>query len=163
MTQSLPLNVHATALVIGTRGLLLTGPSGSGKSSLALSLLQQAASFRAAATLISDDQVFVERQDDHVVAVRPPSIAGLIEVRGSGIVRLRSVERAPLHLAIRVLANTEEERLPPEGEVLDLGSAGSLPMVRMRHNHPAPLIVLAALRPDFCQESPFSDLSVLDF
>lgn len=163
MKENSPFNVHATALVIGTRGLLLTGPSGSGKSSLALALLQQTASFGASGTLISDDQVLVERQGDRMMAIRPEAIAGLLEIRGSGIVRLRSIEKAPLHLAIRVLSGSDEERLPPEGEVLDLGPAGALPMVRMRHDHPAPLIVLAALRPDFCQESPFQQFGLLDF
>jgi len=156
-------NLHATAIVIGTRGLLLTGPSGSGKTSLALSLLQHAASLNAYAALISDDQVLIERHADEIHAVRPPSIAGLIEVRGTGIGRLRSIDRAPLHLAIRVLADRVEERLPPGDEVVDLGVRGSLPMMRLRHDHPAPLIVLAAVRPEFCHESPFRELSLLDF
>lgn len=162
MTNRTPFNLHGTALVIGTRGLLLTGPSGSGKSTLALSLLQQAASIRAFAALVSDDQVLIERQAGQIIAVCPQSIAGLIEIRGSGIGRLRSIERAPLHLAIRVVTDTEE-RLPPENEVFDMGEAGALPLVRLRHDHPAPLMVLAALRPDFCQESPFRELGMLDF
>lgn len=162
MTNKTPFNVHGTALVIGNRGLLLTGPSGSGKSTLALCLLQQAVSLRASAALVSDDQVLIERQEERIIAVSPQSIAGLIEIRGSGIGRLRSIERAPLHLAIRVM-NEAEERLPPENEVFDMGAAGSLPLVRLRHDHPAPLMVLAALRPDFCQESPFRELGMLDF
>ncbi|WP_137133622.1 HPr kinase/phosphorylase [Rhizobium sp. FKY42] len=163
MTAGDSFNLHATAIVIGTRGLLLTGPSGSGKTSLALSLLQHAASLKAYAAFISDDQVFIERHADEIHAICPPSITGLIEVRGTGIGRLRSIERAPLHLAIQVLADHVEERLPPEDEVLDLGVCGSLPVMRLRHDHPAPLIVLAAVRPEFCQESPFRELSLLDF
>ena len=163
MTASKAINVHGTAIVIGTRGLLLVGPSGSGKTSLALSILQQAASFKVKSGLISDDQVLIEKQSDQIVAIRPPSIAGLVEIRGSGIGRLPSMERSPLHLAIQVSPGRVEQRLPADDEVLDLGEKGSLPLVRVRHDHPAPLIVLASLRPEFCQESPFRELSMLDF
>lgn len=151
-------NVHATAIVLGSRGILITGPSGSGKSSLAFTLLAQARNQGAYAALIADDQVLLSRQQDNIIARRPASIAGLIEIRGSGIVKVASIEEAPLHLAVKVIALSTAERLPQEDETLDLGVAGCMPLVRIADSCRTPLAVLAALRPDFCHESPFKGL-----
>lgn len=108
MTESLLL--HATAVAIATelgpRAVLLRGPSGSGKSDLGLRLID------AGAQLVADDQSELVRVGDRVV-VRPPSaIAGLIEVRGIGILRLDPLMQAPLALIADLAVTEAIDRLP---------------------------------------------------
>jgi serine kinase of HPr protein (carbohydrate metabolism regulator) len=94
------INVHATGLVVGGLGLLLRGPSGAGKSLLALELLQWQGSGGRAALLVGDDRIDLERAGPGVLMHTPRSIAGLIELRGLGIVRRPFVETAPVHLVV---------------------------------------------------------------
>ncbi|MDO1584700.1 HPr kinase/phosphorylase [Rhizobium oryzicola] len=152
--MSSEVNLHATAIVIGTRGLLITGPSGSGKSTLAFNCLAMAKRSGAFAALVADDQVFVSIDNERVLARRPPAIAGMIELRGCGIGRFESVERAVMHLAIR-MQESDCERLPPEHETFSLPCGGSLPLIRMRADFIDPLAAIAALRPELCAERPF--------
>lgn len=98
--------VHGTCVAIEGRGVLLRGPSGRGKSDLALRLID------GGALLVADDQTRLERDGDILVAHPPPAIAGLLEVRGLGLVRLPYLERAPLDLVIDLVAPSEVERLP---------------------------------------------------
>jgi HPr kinase/phosphorylase len=104
------LLIHATAVAIltvaGPRAVLLRGPSGSGKSDLALRLID------AGAQLIADDQSELHRRDGLVVVRAPPAIAGLIEVRGIGIVRVEPLAEAPLGLIADLLPPEMIERLP---------------------------------------------------
>ncbi len=96
-----PANVHGTAIVIGETGLLFVGPSGAGKSAVALHCIMEARWRGLFSALVSDDQVLVTEADGELVARAPASIAGLLEVRGAGIVRMATVETAVLHRAIR--------------------------------------------------------------
>lgn len=162
MTQA-PVNLHATAVVLGKRGILITGPSGSGKSSLAFTLMAETIRQGSFAALVSDDQVFIRRHSNCIIAKRPASIAGLIEIRGSGIVKVPSVEESELHLAVRVVSIESTERLPPQNESLDLPPFGALPLVRIAAGCRTPLAVLSALWPEFCREEPFRGLLSLDF
>ena len=82
LPPTLPPTLHATAIAIGSRAVLLVGPSGSGKSDLALRLIDRGA------VLIADDRVVVTRVGDRLLAAPPPTIAGRLEVRGVGIVDL---------------------------------------------------------------------------
>ncbi|MBT9372779.1 HPr kinase/phosphorylase [Rhizobium sp. CSW-27] len=149
-------NIHATAIAVGTRGLLFVGPSGCGKSMLALACLAAARRAGAFAALVADDQVFIRRAGNRLIAERPASIAGLIEIRGSGIAEVASIAKASLDLAIRPLAGNEAERLPPEDEMLALGEAMALPLLRLLRSTTEPLAAIAALRPDFQGERPFT-------
>jgi serine kinase of HPr protein (carbohydrate metabolism regulator) len=79
-----PRNLHATAVLIGDRGILVMGPSGAGKTTLALALLDHFAGVGQFARLISDDQVFLSAKGARVVCRAPASIAGLAEVHGIG-------------------------------------------------------------------------------
>ncbi|HET7411600.1 MAG TPA: serine/threonine protein kinase [Pararhizobium sp.] len=146
--QEPPDNVHATAIVVGTSGLLFTGPPGSGKSARAFACLDEAAARGLFATLVADDQVFVSVHGGAIVAAAPPPIAGLVELRGSGIVRVRHLSRAVMHLAVLVGGAGGGPRLPEPGERLPVGKAGSLPMVRLPGSG-AGLAALAALCPQF--------------
>lgn len=125
-------NLHATAIVVGETGIAFVGPSGSGKSSLAFAFLSEAQYAGQYSALIADDQIFVSKQDDTIIAERPAAIAGLIELRGSGIVKIESVEKAALHYAVMVLApDGIRERLPPENEIFPLPCGGHLPLIRI--------------------------------
>lgn len=120
--------LHASCVAVEGRGLLILGPSGSGKSSLALRLIS------LGAALVSDDVTRVARRDDALVASCPnPALQGLIEARGLGILRAPSVESAAVTLAID-MAQVESERLPPHRTVTILGSPVSL-VLHLQNDH----------------------------
>ena len=96
--------LQASAVAIAGRALLITGKPGSGKSSLALALIDRGAS------LIGDDGVSLSlREDGSLLASPPPNIAGMLELRGVGIVTLETAE-APVALLLDLDASPE--RLP---------------------------------------------------
>lgn len=101
-----PLVLQASAVAIGGRALLVAGPPGSGKSSLALALIDRGAG------LIGDDAVTLERAGHSLIASPPPNIAGLIEVSGVGLLRLATAASAPVALLLD-LGGPQGERLPP--------------------------------------------------
>jgi serine kinase of HPr protein (carbohydrate metabolism regulator) len=149
------INIHATAIVIGKRGLIFTGPSGSGKSMLAFTCLAAAKRQGVFAALVADDQVFISRRGERLVAHRPEATAGLIELRGSGIARIESVAEAELDLAIKVISLPQDDRLPPENERFPIDGLGELPLIRIWSGMPDPLAVISALVPAFHGEMPF--------
>ena len=106
--------VHGTAVALDGRAVVIRGPSGSGKSDLALRTLSISIPLVATAlpVLVADDQVFVER-DGSSLRVRPPdNLRGLIEVRGIGIVTVPSVATSELALIADIVSPGEIERLP---------------------------------------------------
>jgi HPr kinase/phosphorylase len=100
------LLVHATAVAIDGKAVLLRGPPGAGKSDLGLRLID------AGARLISDDQSELRRSGGRVLVRAPAAIRGLIEVRGIGIVRLPALAGVPLALIADLVAPDRVERLP---------------------------------------------------
>ena len=98
--------VHASAVVMGGRGLLVTGPSGSGKSALCLSLMGRGA------VLVADDRVRLWRDGDRLMADAPASLVGLIEARVVGILRADAAGPSPIDLIVD-LGLVEDQRLPP--------------------------------------------------
>ncbi|AYD03140.1 HPr kinase/phosphorylase [Neorhizobium sp. NCHU2750] len=142
-------NIHATAIVVDGRGLLFIGPSGIGKSMAALSCLAIARRHNVAAALVADDQVLVDGRDGRIFASCPAAIAGLMEIRGSGIVHMEHVETAPLDLAIKVVSLADTERLPPEDERFQLAGIGVLPMIRLANTATDPLAVIGAMMPSW--------------
>ena len=101
-----PVLVHATAIAIDGRAVLLRGPSGAGKSDLALRLID------GGARLVADDQVELRRAGERVVVTAPAAIAGLIEVRGLGILRVEAVAEATLALLVDLVPSAEVDRFP---------------------------------------------------
>jgi HPr kinase/phosphorylase len=115
------LLLHATAVAIDGRALLLRGASGSGKSDLALRLID------AGARLVADDQSELYRQGDRVIVRAPAPIAGLLEVRGIGILRLDALSEAPVALIVDLVPAENLERLPARQTETILGLA--LPLI----------------------------------
>lgn len=137
-------NIHATAIIIGKTGLLFLGPSGSGKSSLAFSCLAAAKPLGLAAALIADDRVLIASHDGSITAECPPSIAGLMEIRYTGIVRLPYISKAEIQYAIRPVDPVTAERLPPEDEQIDVTGSIRLPLIRLSATSANPLAIIMA-------------------
>jgi serine kinase of HPr protein (carbohydrate metabolism regulator) len=111
-------DIHATCVAFGDTGVLLRGPSGSGKSDLALRLID------GGARLVADDRVCLACRDGRVFARSPAPLRGLIEVRGLGIVRLgddRVMDTVPVALVCDLVAEAEVERLPEPTHAVVLG------------------------------------------
>ncbi len=98
--------VHASTVAMDGRAVVILGPSGSGKSDLALRLLDRGF------TLVSDDQTVVKKDGERLVASAPPNIAGKLEIRGIGIVDMETVTNIPVALLVEL--TSEIQRLPDE-------------------------------------------------
>ncbi|MBH5323071.1 HPr kinase/phosphatase C-terminal domain-containing protein [Erythrobacter sp. JGD-13] len=118
------------------RGMLITGEPGSGKSSLALALLDRGAE------LVGDDGVALAEQDGQIVASPPPITEGLIEIRNVGLLEVPTTS-APISIIINL--NPDAERMPlGANEALLLGHP--VPQVDLYPDTPAlPLRAEAAL------------------
>ena len=128
--------LHASAVALGGRGLLITGRSGSGKSSLALDLISRGA------TLVSDDRTIATPRPGGLLWLSAPAtIAGRIEARGVGILALTAAE-APARLVV-ALDDTETSRLPEARETVIAGIA--LPLLRAVESAAFPAMLLACL------------------
>ncbi|WP_170333848.1 HPr kinase/phosphorylase [Ruegeria arenilitoris] len=97
--------VHATCVAVEGRAVLILGDSGAGKSGLALELMA------LGADLVADDRVDLRMQRDQLIADAIPSIRGLIEARGIGLLRVKPCGPAPVHYVVD-LGQIEERRLP---------------------------------------------------
>ncbi len=98
--------IHATCIAIGRHGVLLRGPSASGKSDLALRLID------AGAKLIADDQVNLIVSSKGLRASAPKILKGLLEVRNIGVLQLPSIEDAFVSLVCELVRPEQIERMP---------------------------------------------------
>jgi len=98
--------IHATSVLVDGIAVLIRGASGSGKSDLALRLIDGGAS------LIADDQTLLETREGRLWASAPPSIAGKLEVRGLGIVAMPTAPPAAVGLVVDLVPADRIERLP---------------------------------------------------
>jgi hypothetical protein len=112
---------QASCVAIRGRGVLIEGETGSGKSSLALALIDRGA------TLVGDDGVLLEAREGRLWAAPPPAIAGLLEIRNVGLATFPA-SPAPLALVLRLDPGAPRHIEAPERTAL----AGlDLPMVRL--------------------------------
>jgi serine kinase of HPr protein (carbohydrate metabolism regulator) len=98
--------LQSSTVALDGRAVLISGPSGSGKSDLALRLIDRGF------VLVSDDQTIVKKDGDRLVATAPPTISGKLEVRGIGIVDMERAETAPIALIVEL--TSEIQRLPDD-------------------------------------------------
>lgn len=104
---SFETNIHATTVDIDGFGVLILGPSGTGKSDLALRLIQN-----KNAVLVADDQTLVKNENSKLIATTPKSIEGLIEIRGIGIVKMPFKPQTEIKLCVSSASKEDIERLP---------------------------------------------------
>ena len=124
--------IHGTCVALGPHAALIRGPSGSGKSDLALRFLALAAEAGLEPLLVADDQVWIERQKDgSLAASAPPTLAGKIEVRGLGIVEVPHREAARIALAVDLVLPQEVPRMPPNPLDRITLAGVTLPVVRL--------------------------------
>ena len=137
-------SIHASAVRVGDRAVLVRGPSGSGKSRLAFDLvLAGRAGLIAPAMLVGDDRVHVWPQAGELIVRPAPALAGLIEIRGLGIRRCEFAAEAPIGLVVDLNA-ADAERLPPP-DALQVSISGILiPRIPVKQGFsPIPLVIAA--------------------
>lgn len=130
-------NIHASCVAAGSRGILLLGPSGRGKSDLALRLIDRGA------RLVADDRCDVWFDRGRLWCRPPDELAGKMEVRGLGIVEQPWTAPVPLALAVRLAERYE--RMPPANQV-EMIAGNPVPAVTLSaFEASAPVKVLLAL------------------
>ena len=139
----MPATVHASAVLVGARAVLIRGPSGAGKSRLALELIEAARAGRLRfARLIGDDRVHLESAGGRLLVRPAQQLAGLIELRGVGIVRFDYEPCAVVGLVVDLNA-ADAERLPEQQTIAIEGNL--LPRLAVATGAAALPVVLALI------------------
>ena len=92
-------NIHASCVCFKNKGILILGDSGQGKSDLSLRLIME-----RGAELVADDRVDLKNESGSIVASAPASLAGLLEVRGLGLVKLPFKKEAKIQLIVKLVS-----------------------------------------------------------
>ena len=100
------VNIHASCVCIKNKGILFLGDSGSGKSDISLRLI---ADYKA--TLIGDDRIDIIAKGNNIIASAPKNLSGLLEVRGIGIIKVKTKKKNKIDLAV-FLTQDKIERMP---------------------------------------------------
>ncbi|HWG04096.1 MAG TPA: HPr kinase/phosphatase C-terminal domain-containing protein [Beijerinckiaceae bacterium] len=128
---SAPSAIHATAVAVGESGILIRGASGAGKSRLALAVIDEAHRRGLFARLIGDDRVTLTFSGGRLLAHAHPSIAGLIEERGAGILAVAH-EASAVVRAVVDLADERSERSPRLPDAAEKSAdIGGVPLPRL--------------------------------
>ena len=142
-------SVHASAVLVGNRAVLIRGPSGAGKSRLAFDLILAGRSGQIPkAILIGDDRVHLDASRGQLVIRPARDLAGLIEIRGLGIRRCDFAEEAIVGLVVDLCAG-DAERLPPREALLTRLCGVEVPRIPVGAGYaPLPLVVAALTTTD---------------
>ena len=145
MTKAAEASIHASAVLVGNRAVLIRGPSGSGKSHLAFDLILAGRSGQIApATLIGDDRLHLRVSAGQLIVRPAPALAGLIEIRGLGIRRCDFAKEAVVGLVVNLDAG-DAARLPTPDALQTLISGIELPRIPVGRGFAALPLVIAAL------------------
>ncbi|TAI62172.1 HPr kinase/phosphatase C-terminal domain-containing protein [Bradyrhizobium sp. Leo170] len=138
-------SVHASAVLVGERAVLIRGPSGSGKSRLAFDLILAGRSGQLPpAILVGDDRVYLDTAGKELL-IRPlAELAGLIEIRGLGIRRVEYTHEAIVGLVVDLAAGDAERLPPPEALRTEINGV-FLPRIPVGIGFSPLLLVVAAL------------------
>jgi serine kinase of HPr protein (carbohydrate metabolism regulator) len=139
--------LHASCVVVGEAGVLIRGPSGSGKSALAHDLILEAERRGRFARLVGDDRVGLANRNGRLVATAVPAIAGQLEARGFGVLTLPYESSAVVRLVVDCLAEAgprfpgpEDGTLTVEGvrvpRIGALSQAGAARIILLRLDNP---------------------------
>ncbi len=144
MTVAWPASVHASAVRVGNRAVLIRGPSGAGKSHLAFDLILAGRTGQIApAVLVGDDRVYLDASEGRLVARPARELAGLIEIRGLGIRRCDFTQEAIVGLVVDLSA-ADAERLPPPEALTICISGIKVPRIPVGAGYaPLPLVIAA--------------------
>src|SRR6185437_2427806 len=124
--------VHATALLVGERGVLLRGASGAGKSLMALALIERVRREGGFAALVADDRVWLEAVNGRLVAHGRAQLAGLCERRGEGLIETPHEPRAVLRLIVDLAERGQPPpRMPEAADRYDTHCGITLPRLRV--------------------------------
>lgn len=138
-------SVHATAVVSGDRGILIRGPSGSGKSRLALDLILAGRAGQIPPTLlVGDDRVRLTVNGDDLIVAGVPELAGKIEIRGLGIRSIGFAQQAPVAVVVDLDAG-DTERLPAPQALKTMLCGLEIPRIPVGASYAALPIVLGFL------------------
>jgi serine kinase of HPr protein (carbohydrate metabolism regulator) len=144
-------SVHASAVLVGARAILIRGESGSGKSRLALALLHAGhEGLLPFARLVSDDRTRLEAVNGRLLARPAPELAGLLEVRGAGLRQLPYEPVAAVFLVIDIV--DEPPRMPAAGDLTVTIDGISLPRLAVASGaDPLPLVLAEIARLRSCR------------
>ena len=145
MTEAASASVHASAVLVGNRAVLIRGPSGAGKSRLAFDLILAGRSGQVPkAVLVGDDRVHLDTAGGEIVVRPARELAGLIEIRGLGIRRCEFAGAAIVGLVVD-LGAADAERLPPPETFLAHIFGVKIPRIPVGEGYAALPLVVAAL------------------
>jgi HPr kinase/phosphorylase len=138
-------SIHASVVLVGSRAVMIRGPSGSGKSRLAFALLQAAEDGRLAfARLVSDDRTRLAVAHQRLLAMPVPELAGLIEIHGVGIKRLPYEPMAVVFMVVDLSADAA--RMPDDADQTTTIEGITLPRLAVAAGADPITLVLAEVR-----------------
>jgi HPr kinase/phosphorylase len=145
MTEAGAASIHASAVLVGNRAVLIRGPSGAGKSHLAFDLILAGRAGQIPhSVLVGDDRIHLQASNGQLVVRPVRELAGLIEIRGLGIHRCGFAEEAIVGLVVDLSAS-DAERLPPPEALLTHIYGVKIPRIPVGAGYVALPLVLAAL------------------
>lgn len=137
------MNRHCCVVEIDGFGMLLEGPSGAGKTSLALGLLEHSMLSERPAGFVCDDQAIIGTQDGKLIAKAPLQTSGMVEIRGYGVVQIANQPEAVIRLVVKLVSDEEVERMPQNEVEIITGISLPILKVPMRYEAGARRIIMA--------------------